>query len=135
MRERTCDNPHLMSSRSTRGFWPLIVTQFQGAFSDNALKYLVLFLAIGAGVSTERQENINFLVTQLFSLPFILFSMAGGYYADKFSKRTVTISTKWMEVCIIILAIVGLGLGSLPLRLLAIFMISTQAALFGPSKY
>src|ERR1700760_969805 len=120
-----------MSRPSPRGFWSLIVTQFQGAFSDNALKYLVLFLAIGAGVSTERQETINNVGGTLFALPFILFSMAGGYYADKFSKRSVTIYTKWMEVCIISLAIAGLALGSLPLRLLAIFMISTQAALFG----
>lgn len=29
---------------SQRGFWALILTQFQGAFSDNALKWLVLFL-------------------------------------------------------------------------------------------
>src|SRR5947207_15833220 len=122
-------------SRWQRGFWALIVTQFQGAFTDNALKYLVLFLVIGAGVSTERQENINANVGFLFSLPFILFSMAGGYLADKFSKRSVTVSTKWMEICVITLATAGLALGNLPLQLFAIFMISTQAALFGPSKY
>lgn len=124
-----------MPNRSLRGFWSLIVTQFQGAFSDNALKYLVFFLAIGAGVSTERQENINTVVGLLFSLPFILFSMAGGYLADRFSKRYITISTKWMEICVITLAAAGLALGSLPLQLFCIFMISTQAALFGPSKY
>jgi hypothetical protein len=27
------------SESSLRGFWALIVTQFQGAFSDNALKW------------------------------------------------------------------------------------------------
>src|SRR3954466_12990223 len=101
-----------MPSRPRRGFWSLIVTQFQGAFSDNALKYLVFFLAIGAGVSTERQENINASVGFLFSLPFILFSMAGGYLADKFSKRSVTVSTKWMEICVVAMATAGLALGS-----------------------
>src|SRR3954470_12663743 len=124
-----------MASRSLRGFWSLIATQFQGAFSDNALKYLVLFLVIGAGVSTERQENINAFVAFLFSLPFILFSMAGGYLADKFSKRSITISTKWMEICVVTIGTAGLALGNLPLQLFAIFMISTQAALFAPSKY
>src|SRR5438874_7279298 len=127
--------PNVPKAPWQRGFWSLIVTQFQGAFSDNALKYLVFFLAIGAGVSTERQENINANVGFLFSLPFILFSMAGGYLADKFSKRSITVSTKWMEICVITLATAGLALGSLPLQLFAIFMISTQAALFGPSKY
>jgi acyl-[acyl-carrier-protein]-phospholipid O-acyltransferase/long-chain-fatty-acid--[acyl-carrier-protein] ligase len=124
-----------MSTRSHRGFWSLIITQFQGAFSDNALKYLVFFLAIGAGVSTERQENINAVVGLLFSLPFILFSMAGGYLADKYSKRSITVSTKWMEITVIGIAFVGLLIGNLYLQLFAIFMISTQAALFAPSKY
>ena len=32
--------------RSERGFWALIVTQFQGAFSDNVLKNLVVFVAL-----------------------------------------------------------------------------------------
>ncbi|MCU1310501.1 MAG: AMP-dependent synthetase and ligase [Candidatus Angelobacter sp.] len=122
-------------SRWQRGFWSLIVTQFQGAFSDNALKYFILFLVIGAGISTQQQENINAEVGLLFSLPFILFSMVGGYLADRFSKRSVTISTKWMEICVIAIATVGLALHSLPLQLVAIFLISTQAALFGPSKY
>src|SRR3989442_12498287 len=31
------------------GFWSLIVTQFQGAFSDNALKWLVRLLVLGMG--------------------------------------------------------------------------------------
>ncbi|MCU1305510.1 MAG: AMP-dependent synthetase and ligase [Acidobacteriaceae bacterium] len=124
-----------MSQKWQRGFWSLIVTQFQGAFSDNALKYFILFLVIGAGISTQQQENINAEVGLLFSLPFILFSMVGGYLADRFSKRSVTISTKWMEICVIAIATAGLALHSLPLQLVAIFLISTQAALFGPSKY
>jgi len=32
---------------SLRGFWSLFVTQFQGAFSDNVLKNLVVFLLVG----------------------------------------------------------------------------------------
>src|SRR6185436_3406321 len=48
-----------------RGFWSLIFTQFQGAFSDNALKYLVLFLVIGAGVTQAQQERINNLAAVL----------------------------------------------------------------------
>src|SRR3954470_4913202 len=87
-----------------RGFWSLIVTQFQGAFSDNALKYLVIFLVIGAGVSQAQQERINNLAAVLFALPFILFSMYGGFLADRYSKRTVTISTKVMELGVILLA-------------------------------
>ena len=30
------------------GFWSLFVTQFQGAFSDNVLKNLVILMSLGA---------------------------------------------------------------------------------------
>ena len=70
---------------SARGFWALIVTQFQGAFSDNVLKNLVIFMLIGLNVSLAEKHRIGELVGALFSLPFILFSMAGGFLADRFS--------------------------------------------------
>src|SRR5262245_27809880 len=117
------------------GFWSLIATQFQGAFSDNALKNLVLFFIVGAGLPEQTRERLAVLVGALFSIPFILFSMAGGYLADRYSKRRVTIGTKVMEIGVALIALVGMLYGSLPLQLLAVFLISTQAALFGPSKY
>ena len=36
-----------------RGFWCLFVTQFQGAFSDNALKWLAIFIITGMGMTAE----------------------------------------------------------------------------------
>ena len=83
-----------------RGFWFLIVTQFQGAFSDNVLKNLVIFMLIGMNVSIAEKHKIGELVGVLFSLPFILFSMAGGYLADRFSKRTITVSVKVFEIAV-----------------------------------
>ena len=48
------------------------------------------------------------LTTALFALPFILFSMAGGFLADHFSKRIVTIWVKMWEVLIMVFATAGL---------------------------
>ena len=53
------------------GFWSLIATQFQGAFNDNALKYLVLYLIIGTNLTPEQEETKVLLVGLLFALPFI----------------------------------------------------------------
>ncbi len=121
--------------QNKRGFWSLIATQFQGAFSDNALKNLVLFLIVSMGLTETVRENLALVVGFLFSIPFILFSMAGGYFADRYSKRAVTIATKIMEIAVMLIALAGLASGNLPLQLTAVFMIATQAALFGPSKY
>src|ERR1700759_1132432 len=99
------------------GFWSLIATQFQGAFNDNALKYLVIFLIIGNNLSPNDEENKVLLVGSLFALPFILFSMTGGYFADRFSKRTVTIWTKLFEIAVMLFAIAGFPLHSLPMAM------------------
>jgi acyl-[acyl-carrier-protein]-phospholipid O-acyltransferase / long-chain-fatty-acid--[acyl-carrier-protein] ligase len=117
------------------GFWSLIATQFQGAFNDNALKFLVLYLIIGTNLSPDEEETKVLLVGSLFALPFILFSMTGGYLADRFSKRTVTIGTKLFEVCVMLFAVAGFAVRSMPMSLAALFLASTQGALFGPSKY
>src|SRR5271167_2885336 len=117
------------------GFWSLIATQFQGAFNDNALKFLVIFLIIGKNLTPEEEELKVLLVGILFALPFILFSMTGGYFADRYSKRNVTICTKLFEIAVMLFAIVSFALHSLPMSLGALFLASTQGALFGPSKY
>ncbi|MBZ5638604.1 MAG: MFS transporter [Acidobacteriia bacterium] len=116
-------------------FWSLIVTQFQGAFSDSALKNLIIFLILRMGLPTEKRDSLIPLILFLFALPFVLFSMTGGFLADRFSKRSVTIGTKVMELGVVLLAATGLALPSLPVQAAAVFLLSTQAALFGPSKY
>jgi len=118
-----------------RGFWALIVTQFQGAFSDNAYKFLLIFI-FAASVTGKDERNLLVLVVGLlFSAPFILFSMAGGYLADRYSKRSVTMATKAAEIFIMLIALAGLASGKTSIQLAAVFLLSSQAAFFGPSKY
>jgi acyl-[acyl-carrier-protein]-phospholipid O-acyltransferase / long-chain-fatty-acid--[acyl-carrier-protein] ligase len=118
-----------------RGFWSLIVTQFQTGFNDNGLKYLVIYLIIGMNLPQARRDSLVPIVGALFAIPFILFSMTGGYFADRFSKRSVTIGTKFLEIGAMAFFIVGLSMRSLPMECAGVFMISTEGALFGPSKY
>src|SRR5712671_5803229 len=130
---------NLAASRSKRnwqrGFWSLIATQFQGAFNENALKFLIIYLVLALGKDKAQRDRLEFLVGALFAAPFILFSLSGGYLADRFSKRTVTIWTKVFEIGVMLLAVLGLGGPNFPLALAAIFLVCTQGALFGPSKY
>lgn len=123
------------ASRSERGFWALIATQFQGAFSDNILRNLLLAMIVGMGIGKDERDSFVSMVTFLFSMPFVLFSMTGGWLADHFSKRQVTIWTKVMEICAMTIAAAGLGLHMRALTLLALGLVATQAALFGPAKY
>src|SRR5713226_4677823 len=118
-----------------RGFWSLIATQFQGAFNENALKFLIIYLVLALEKDKAQRDRLEFLVGALFAAPFILFSLSGGYLADRFSKRSVTIWTKVFEIAVMLLAVLALAGANFPLALAAIFLVCTQGALFGPSKY
>lgn len=132
----TADRTHAQRGRPwQRGFWCLIAAQFQGAFNENGLKNLVVFLILGIGMHAVDRDRLVLVVGALFSVPFLLFSMTGGFLADRYSKRTVTIWTRCFELGVMALAALGLARESLPLALAAVFLASTQAALFGPAKY
>ena len=138
-----------------RGFWALIITQFQGAFSANVLRYLLTFMVVGMTLNEGRRDTLVSLIAFLFFVPLVVFSMAGGYLADRFSKRQVTIATKLIEIGAMAAAIFALSasqkehLGQVvdlwqhpgtlfthfPLPLVVLFVVAMQAALFGPSKY
>ncbi|HWW01370.1 MAG TPA: acyl-[ACP]--phospholipid O-acyltransferase [Candidatus Acidoferrum sp.] len=118
-----------------RGFWSLIVTQFEGAFNDNALQTLVTFMGLEMALSAWLHNALVPLASGLLSLPFLLFSMWGGFLADRFSKRTVTIGVKLLEILIMSFATLGLALKNLPMGLTAIFLMGIHSAVFGPSKY
>ncbi len=118
-----------------RGFWSLIATQFQGAFNDNGLKFFVIYLILGQNPTTAQKDFGVFLIGNLFAIPFLLFSMTGGFLADRYSKRSVTIGTKLFEIAAMLFAIFAFYQGNPYLAYIVIFLASTQAALFGPSKY
>src|SRR2546423_10655789 len=117
------------------GFWSLIATQFQGAFSANAFRYLLTYMILGMALALPSRDKLVAMVGLFFSVPFILFSMTGGFLADRFSKRQVTIATKIIELIAMSLAVVALQTQVLSFQFAILFLVATQAALFGPSKY
>jgi acyl-[acyl-carrier-protein]-phospholipid O-acyltransferase / long-chain-fatty-acid--[acyl-carrier-protein] ligase len=124
------------SATSLVGFWALIAVQFQNAFSDNALKWLVSFLVLETAL-TKQERDLWFVlvVPLLFAVPFLLFSIPGGYLADKYSKRSVAIGTKFFELIVMGLATFALSANRFDLAGAALFLACTQGAIFGPTKY
>jgi acyl-[acyl-carrier-protein]-phospholipid O-acyltransferase/long-chain-fatty-acid--[acyl-carrier-protein] ligase len=118
-----------------RGFWALIITQFQGAFSDNALKWLAIFLITQTISSATQRDTLVTVVGSLFAVPFILFSMAGGFLADRFSKCRVILGVKVFEIFVMFLALVSLATHHLYLTIFCVFLMGVHSAIFGPSKY
>jgi len=118
-----------------RGFWSLMATQFQTAFSDNALKNLIILLVLGSAMPVAERDTHVALAGALFAAPFILFSMLGGWLADRFGKPQVMGCVKLAEIGIMLFAALALALGRPSLELAAIFLMGCHSAIFAPSKY
>ena len=80
----------------TRGFQSFLWTQFLGAFNDNVYKIIVSLRAVqvAAGSGSEYLS----LAGVVFVVPFLLFSGYAGQLADTYSKRTVLVVTKSLEI-------------------------------------
>ncbi len=85
--------------------------------------------------SEAEQDGFVSLVGALFAIPFILFTMTGGYCAVHYSKRSMAMYIKKAEIGIMTLGAIGLYLGFVPFLLGVIVLMSTQSAFFGPVKY
>ena len=107
-----------------RGFWSVWATQFQESFSDNAYRWIVVTIVTEAAISEATRSTLNLVAGILFAAPFVLFSPLGGYLADRFSKRQITIWTKWMEVGSMVIATIGLAKHSLPISLAALTLVA-----------
>ena len=78
------------------GFWCLMGTQFQGAFSDSVLRWLVIYLVIAKKLPKEELDALVSDSGMYFAIPFLLLSMLGGWMADRFSKRKGMVGVKVM---------------------------------------
>lgn len=120
-----------------RRFAPLFITQFLGALHDNLFKNaLVVMLVYGmlSSVGTDPKLLVT-LAAGLFILPFVLFSGFGGQLADKYPKERIIRVIKALEVAIACIGAVALISGSTYLSFFVLFLLGSQSAFFGPSKY
>ncbi|MBM4149172.1 MAG: MFS transporter [Lentisphaerae bacterium] len=121
--------------RSGSSFAWLNVTQFLGALNDNVFKLLVIFLLVSR-LGDSARTSVVAVSSIVFVVPFLLFSHAGGVLADRYGKRDVIVWMKGAEVCIMLAGLAAAAWGAHEsLLYAAIFLMSVQSALFGPSKY
>jgi len=121
----------------TRRFLPLFLVQGLGAFNDNLFKSVIVVLITYGGLTIGgmEPEMLVSLSAALFVLPFFLFSAIAGQMADAYDRSRLIQRLKLCEIGIMGLAAFGFALKSLPLLLLALFLMGTQSAFFGPLKW
>ncbi len=114
--------------RARKRFVAMAMTYFLGVFNDNFYKQAVLLLAVSAGMA-----GLHGRATELFSLPFILFSAWGGWLADRFIKRRVVIGVKLLELVAMLIGAYGIMTLNWNWVLAMIFLMGLQSTLFGPA--
>ncbi|MCG2576199.1 MFS transporter [Dechloromonas sp. XY25] len=118
-------------------FRPFFATQFLGAFNDNLFKnaLVVLLTFQAAHWTTLKPELLANLAAGIFILPFFLFSATAGQLADKYDKAMLARLVKVLEMAIMGVAAAGFFLTSLPVLMVALFLLGCHSTLFGPVKY
>lgn len=126
-----------ISLLSKRRFGPLFVVQFLNALNDNLLKFALLFLAnFGLyDAAPGKAEVLATIATGLFILPYFLFSSIAGQLADAYDKAQLVRCVKAAEIAIMVLAIAGFWLESIPVLLACLFLMGIHSTIFGPIKY
>src|SRR5499427_1140676 len=117
-----------------RGLQPFLWTQFLGAFNDNLFKMVVSMLAVHLVAANRAGRELS-IVGVLFAAPFLLFSGYAGQLADVYSKRTVLVVSKSLEIVAASVGLIAFLFGHLQLTYISLFLIALQATFFSPAKY
>ncbi len=124
----------LFHNRLFSSYTYLNITQFLGALIDNIYKLLVVYFLIDLR-GVENSPTILAITGAVFVLPFLLFSASSGVLADRFSKRNIIVLTKILELVITAFSIMVFAYESEYGAYCILFLLATQSAIFGPSKY
>lgn len=114
----------------------LFLSNFLGVFNDNFLKNAVIFVAASWILpSWLSSSQVISAVSASLVIPYILFSPIGGNLAVRFPKTNVFKWMKFVEIPIVIIAIIAFYFQWIFLSIFSVFLLGTQSCLYSPSKY
>ncbi|MCB9880503.1 MAG: MFS transporter [Planctomycetes bacterium] len=117
---------------------PLVVSQFLGAFNDNAFKMIVVLIGFAsvAGQGEAAEQGVTTLAFVVLTLPLMFGSIPAMIVGDRISKRDLVVWTKGAELALMLVGTIALWWqpdGWLPFVVLG--GMGLQSALFAPGKY
>jgi acyl-[acyl-carrier-protein]-phospholipid O-acyltransferase/long-chain-fatty-acid--[acyl-carrier-protein] ligase len=126
-----------------RSFWSLVAVQIQVLLNDNAAK--LMLITLGAAVAPEffprnresaemTAKMIKTILAAIIILPFVLFAPTAGWVSDRFSKRSVIVTSLWAQFAILAMISFALYFHNLSLSIFGLFLLGVQCAFFSPAK-
>ncbi|MEW6534330.1 MAG: MFS transporter [Candidatus Auribacterota bacterium] len=123
-----------MKERLSASFYYHNATQFFGALNDNIFKLFIIFSLLSF-YGQEYAGTVIPVANAIFVIPFLLFTPFAGILADKISKRTIIVWTKYLEIFVMAFGILAFWANRPFGMYIVLFMMSLQSAFFGPAKY
>lgn len=123
-----------VTRRNWISFGSVLTVQTQNAFNDNLVKFVVIGLALAVARDTAIGSNIQFIMSALLPIPFVLLAPVAGYYADHFSKRTVIYACLIAQMLLFMGIAAAVWFHNLPAAIVGFFLLSVQSTFFSPAK-
>ncbi|MDA7922740.1 hypothetical protein N9B73_13410, partial [Verrucomicrobiales bacterium] len=106
MSEESTSEP--VSRRSWVSLLAVLFVQTQNSFNDNFVKMVLIGLGLAVAQGTivfsfDLGEKIQYILTMLIPIPFILGAPVAGWISDRFSKKHVIIASLILQLAIFIL--------------------------------
>lgn len=120
------------------GFSWMLASQFLGALNDNIYRWSITFLALDLARQPGSGLNPEVLVAAIgvaLMSPYLVFSNYAGQLADRYSKRSVLIATKSLEIVAMGAALGAFFIGNITVMIVVLFFMGAQSALYSPAKY
>ena len=109
-------------------FWSLTVIQSMNALNEKGVQFLLI--GLGIWLAMELQYSLSILIV----LPFVLFSPLGGWIADRWCKTRLLQAMVLLQVFVLVGMSAGLWLENLWLAVSCFGIFCIQAMFFSPAK-
>lgn len=132
--ERVVQSGGFCSLLRHRGFVALLTAHALGVFNDNAFKTIMALYALSQATSALESSRFVSLAAAVFVVPYLIFSSYAGYLADRYSKRSVIVVMKLLEVVLMGLGVAAAAANHLSALLAVLFLLGVHSALLSPAK-
>lgn len=137
MSEESTSEP--VSRRSWVSLLAVLFVQTQNSFNDNFVKMVLIGLGLAVAQGTivfsfDLGEKIQYILTMLIPIPFILGAPVAGWISDRFSKKHVIIASLILQLAIFILIALAIIQKQVMLAIFGYFLLAVQSTLFSPAK-
>ena len=122
------NNPSQTKQTPWRSFWSLTVIQSMNSLNEKGVQFLLI--ALGIWMAKELQYPLSVLIV----LPFVLFSPLGGWLADRYCKTRLLQAMVLLQVIVLAGMTAGLFMHNLWVAISFFTIFCVQAMFFSPAK-